>query len=95
MPTEPSRLLSLATYAPAADGVTDDTPALQRCFSDAGKLGGALVVIPPGAYFLPGETPIPLASHLTVQCAWRKAVRRRTASTTLGWPKYAAVSRAA
>ena len=67
MPTEPSRLISLAAYAPAADGVTDDTPALQRCFSDAGKLGGALIVIPPGAYFLPGETPIPLASHLTVQ----------------------------
>ena len=62
-----ARVISLAAYAPAADGVSDDTPALRRCFTDAGKLCGAIIVIPPGTYYLPGETPIPLASHLTVQ----------------------------
>src|SRR5450759_4501670 len=67
MNAEHSRAISLAAYAPAADGVSDDTPVLQRCFTDAGKLGGALVVIPPGTYYLPGEMPIPLSSHLTVQ----------------------------
>jgi hypothetical protein len=67
MPDNSSRVISLAAYAPAADGHTDDTPALQRCFAAAGQLGGALVVIPPGNYYLSGEKPIPLASHLTVQ----------------------------
>jgi hypothetical protein len=66
------RILSLATYGPAADGVTDDTPALRRLFTDAGACGGATVVIPPGTYFLAGEAPIPLASHLTV---WAQGAR--------------------
>jgi hypothetical protein len=61
-----ARSLSLADYGPAADGVADDTPALRRCFTDAQQAGGAVITIPPGAYRVTGEKPVPIPSHTTV-----------------------------
>jgi hypothetical protein len=61
-----ARSLSLADYGPAADGVADDTPALWRCFTDAQQAGGAVITIPPGAYRVTGEIPVPIPSHTTV-----------------------------
>lgn len=57
--------LNLAEYKPAADGVTDDTPALARCFADLAKRGGGLLTIPPGDYYVAGQG-IPLTSNLAV-----------------------------
>lgn len=63
-------MINLRDYAPAADGRTDDTPALLRCFrdaaSDAAHRAGSVVTIPPGLYAIAGTTPIPLASGTTV-----------------------------
>lgn len=56
----------LAAFSPRADGVTDDTPALTRCFEAVAKAGGGTVVIPPGDYFLLGDQPVPLCSRTTV-----------------------------
>ena len=65
-----SPTISLGDYSPVADGVTDDTPALFRCFTDAAiaasMAGAAVVTIPPGTYAIAGVTPIPLASSTTV-----------------------------
>jgi len=56
---------NLSNYHPHADGTTDDTPALQRCFADA-QAGRSVITIPPGNYFLSGQETIPLCSGLTV-----------------------------
>lgn len=53
-------------FGAKADGATDDTPALTRCFEAVAKAGGGTVVIPSGDYFLKGEAPVPLCSGLTV-----------------------------
>ena len=58
--------VNLSAYAPHADGVTDDTPALTRCFGDVAKSGGGVVTIPPGDYFLSGAEPVPLSSRTAV-----------------------------
>lgn len=60
------RQITLTTFHPFADGVTDDTPALRRCFARAAELGGANIVIPPGEYFVAGQVSVPLPSHSTV-----------------------------
>ena len=60
-------MLSLNECSPTADGVTDDTPALYRLFTQAVQRGGAVITIPPGTYFLAGEQPIPLPSRTTVR----------------------------
>ena len=57
---------NLSAYAPNADGVTDDTPALARCFGEVARAGGGVVTIPPGDYYLPGAEPIALSSHTSV-----------------------------
>lgn len=56
----------LAAFSPRADGVSDDTPALTRCFEAVAKAGSGTVVIPPGDYFVSGEKPVPLGSRTTV-----------------------------
>jgi hypothetical protein len=61
-----SGVFNLRDYAPVADGVTDDTPALQQCFAAAQQAGGGVVTIPPGEYAVAGQVPVPLSSHTTV-----------------------------
>jgi len=56
----------LADYAPHADGRSDDTPALARCFAAVAAAGGGTLHISPGDYFVAAETPVPLASQTTV-----------------------------
>ncbi len=53
-------------YGAKADGRSDDTAALCACFAAAGAAGGGTVTIPPGDYFLQGETAVTLCSRLTV-----------------------------
>lgn len=53
-------------FGTKADGVADDTPALERCFEAVTKAGGGVVTIPAGEYFLPGAKPVLLPSHTTV-----------------------------
>jgi hypothetical protein len=62
MPTR----LDLALYQPHADGVSDDSPALHRCFAEAARAGGGTIVIPPGDYFVAGSPSIPIPSGTTV-----------------------------
>jgi hypothetical protein len=57
---------TLGNYKPAADGKTDDTPALQRLFADVAKTGGGTVTIPAGSYFLKGDISIRISSNTTV-----------------------------
>ena len=57
---------TLDHYKPAADGVTDDTAVLRRCFHDVECSGGGTVVIPPGDYLVSGEGSIPIPSRTTV-----------------------------
>lgn len=61
-----SAVLRLSTFAPAADGVTDDTKAFLECFGAAAKSGARQVVIEPGVYLLGCRNGIPLSSGLTV-----------------------------
>lgn len=65
-PVAQTRRFDLAAFSPRADGVTDDTPALTRCFEAVAKAGGGTVVIPPGDYFVSGDKPVPLASRTSV-----------------------------
>jgi len=58
--------VNLAAYAPKADGVTDDTPALAACFAEVARRGGGAVTIPPGEYFVAGQKPVPIPSNTTV-----------------------------
>ena len=53
-------------FGTKADGQTDDTPAMEQCFTAVAKAGGGVLTIPPGDYFLPGEKPIVLSSHTTI-----------------------------
>ena len=53
-------------YGAKADGISDDTAAMHACFRAAAAAGGGTVAIPPGDYFLKGETAVPLCSRLTV-----------------------------
>lgn len=53
-------------FGAKADGSTDDSAAFQRCFAEASREVGATVTILAGDYFLSGEKPIRLGSHLTV-----------------------------
>lgn len=59
------RQLDLNAYQPRRDGVSDDTPALQRCFNDA-MSGGGTILIPPGDYFVSGSPSLPVPSGTTV-----------------------------
>lgn len=43
-----------APYNAAGDGVTDDTTAIQTALNDVGALGGGVVFIPRGTYFVDG-----------------------------------------
>lgn len=61
-----SRTVSFAEFSPAADGKTDDTPALNRCFAEVAARGGGVVVIPPGDYFISAAPPTVIPSHTTV-----------------------------
>ncbi len=53
-------------YGAKADGISDDTAAMRACFLASAAAGGGTVTIPPGDYFLKGESAIPLCSQLTV-----------------------------
>lgn len=53
-------------YFPAANGVTDDSPALSRCFADVAAAGGGTVVIPPGDYRVTGSPTALIPSRTTV-----------------------------
>lgn len=55
----------LADFRPHADGRTDDSPALARCF-EAARRAGATIVIPPGDYAVSGTPVVPLTSHTRV-----------------------------
>jgi hypothetical protein len=58
--------LSLAAFAPHADGVSDDTPAFEACFKELAKNGSGTLTIPPGDYFMKGDKPVPLCSGVVV-----------------------------
>jgi hypothetical protein len=60
-------LYTLADFGAAADGVRDDSEALQRCFAAVRQGGGGVVTIPPGDYRVRGATPVALCSRTTVQ----------------------------
>ncbi|MHB0939681.1 MAG: hypothetical protein ACYDCO_27345 [Armatimonadota bacterium] len=60
-------MFSLADFNPAANGITDDSPALHRLFTRVTQHGGAVVTIPPGDYYLSGAQPIPLPSRTIVR----------------------------
>ncbi len=62
-----NKCFNLHDYTVRGDGVSDDTTALTRCFSDAGKSGGGFVMIPPGNYLLSGKVSVPLCSGLTIR----------------------------
>ena len=51
-----------------ADGVTDDSPAIQRALRAAKNKGGGVVYIPEGTYLC--ETPILLPSGVTLRGEW-------------------------
>lgn len=55
-----------AAYNPTMDGKTDDSLAMNRCFTAAREAGGGVITIPPGDIFLSGDTTMPLCSGLTV-----------------------------
>lgn len=55
-----------ANYGPAADGVTDDSPALERCFAAVRQAGGGVVRLPPGDYRVGGTPTVPLSSGITI-----------------------------
>lgn len=57
---------NLRDFAPPADGTTDATPALTRCFAAAAQAGGGTLVIPAGDYCMPGVVPVPLCSQVRV-----------------------------
>ncbi|MBX3239078.1 MAG: right-handed parallel beta-helix repeat-containing protein [Chitinophagaceae bacterium] len=57
---------NLSDYSPVGDGISDDTRAFQALFSAAKKTGGGNITIPPGNYYLRGETPVPLSSNTNV-----------------------------
>ncbi len=57
---------NLADFKPAADGKTDDTAAIGKCFEAAVNAGGGMITIPAGDYFVKGDVTIPLCSRLTV-----------------------------
>lgn len=56
----------VSDFGAKADGATDDSPSLARCFEAVAKAGGGTVTIPPGDYFLRGDVPVPLCSRTTV-----------------------------
>lgn len=60
---KPSRLvLYVATAAPfnaKADGVTDNTTAIQNALTKAGADGGGIVFLPPGKYKVTGHLTVP------------------------------------
>jgi hypothetical protein len=53
-----------APYDARADGSADDTAALQRALSDAGKAGGGTVYLPPGVYAIKGHLRVPAGVEL-------------------------------
>jgi S-formylglutathione hydrolase FrmB len=59
-------LKSCAIRSDDAKAIRDDTPALTRRFEAAAKAGGGVVTIPAGDYFMKGDLPVPIASHITV-----------------------------
>jgi hypothetical protein len=54
--TTSETIFNLADFKPAADGVTDDGPALQRAFDALAEAGGGTLVIPAGSYLI--ATPV-------------------------------------
>ncbi len=59
--TQPAALTSVyypAAYGARADGVSDDTGAIQRAIDAAAQAGGGLVVLPAGRYLVAGSLRI-------------------------------------
>lgn len=52
-------------YGAVADGVTDDTAAIQNAINDANTAGGGIVYLPPGTYFM--DTFVTLKPNVTIQ----------------------------
>lgn len=46
-------------YRAAANGRTDDTPAIQRAMDDTRKRGGGIVFLPAGEYYIAGHLTVP------------------------------------
>lgn len=55
-PQPPEKILSLAEFSPAGDGVADDGPALQRALDALADEGGGTLLIPAGSYRI--ATPV-------------------------------------
>lgn len=66
-PAEGAVQLNFKDFNPVADGRTDETPALRRCFENLKKGGGGTLVIPPGNYAVTGLESIPLCSNSHIQ----------------------------
>ena len=77
-----------APYDAKGDGVTDDTKAIQQALDDIGALGGGVVFVPEGNYFIATHLLVPpatvlkgVASH--VQRTWGDPSQQRVSGTTL------------
>jgi hypothetical protein len=62
----PTRLydVTAAPYHADPDGTRDDTAALQRALTDAGRAGGGTVYLPPGIYIVRGHLRVPAGVEL-------------------------------
>ncbi|WP_305779281.1 glycosyl hydrolase family 28-related protein, partial [Paenibacillus sp. 598K] len=56
--------VSVSPYLAAADGVTDDTAAIQAALDDAGAGGGGTVYLPAGKYRVDGHLEVPAGVEL-------------------------------
>ena len=57
---------NLSAYNPRADGISDDTRAFVKMFTDVSNSKGGTVTIPAGEYYLEGNVPVPISSNTTV-----------------------------
>jgi len=60
----PAAIYQSADFGVAADGATDDAPALQRALDQAGKAGGGTVLLPRGRAVLRAPLTIPTGVEL-------------------------------
>jgi hypothetical protein len=56
-------VIDAKAYGAKADGVTDDTQAIQNALNEAGKVGG-VVYLPPGRYLVKGSLRVPVGVSL-------------------------------
>ena len=60
------KVICLSSFHPCGDGKTNDYAAFKRCFEEASKNNGSVVVIEAGSYLVDNKEGIPLCSNITV-----------------------------